>query len=114
MNYYESWFDLKNSSKDLVLSKRMHEFLGHLKEKKLIEDYALTRRKLGFGPGELGEFHLRIAVKDLSQLENAFQLAATRGPDIEPLHAGLYSMVENVKFALYRDFPDPVRHDLKE
>ncbi len=109
MNYYEAWFDLKNTGRDLEFTDKAHAFLGHLKEKGMIEGYRLTRRKLGFGPPELGEFHLSIEIKDLAQLDNAFLHAATRGPDIEPLHAGVYSAIKDVRFALYRDFPDAVR-----
>lgn len=109
MDYYHAWFNLRNTAKDVEFSERVDEFLGHLKKKEMIESYRLTRRKLGFGPPELGEFHLIIATRNLAQLDEAFLHAATRGPDVEPLHAGVYSMIENVKFGLYRDFPDEVR-----
>ena len=112
MDYYEAWFDLKDTAKDLEFTEKVRAFLGHLEEKGHIEGYRLTRRKLGFGPPELGEFHITIEVKNLEQLDNAFLLAATRSPDIEPLHAGVYAAIEDVKFALYRDFPDTVRHEL--
>ena len=109
MDYYHAWFNLKNTAKDVEFSGRVDEFLGHLKEKGMIEGYKLARRKLGLGPLEIGEFHLVIETKDLTQLDQAFLHAATRAPDIESLHAGVYSMIENVKFGLYRDFPDEVR-----
>lgn len=110
MDYYEAWFNLKNTAKDLEFTKRMHAFMSHLKERGMIEGYRLTRRKLGFGPAGLGEFHVTIEVKDLAQLDEAFLHAATRSPNVEPLHAGVYAAIEDVKFALYRDFPDSVRH----
>ncbi|MFQ5510843.1 MAG: DUF6614 family protein [Candidatus Krumholzibacteriia bacterium] len=112
MNYYEAWFTLRNSGKDLEFVERVNAFLGHLEEKGMIEGYTLKRRKLGFGPDDLGDFNLSIEVRDLAQLDEAFSHAATRGPEVEPLHAGVYAMIENVKFALYRDFPDPRRHGL--
>jgi len=113
MNYYESWFNLKNTAKDLEFTEHVQAFLGHLCEKGMIEGYRLTRRKLGFGPPGLGEFHLSIEVKDLAQLDEAFLHAATRASDVEPLHACVYAAIEDVKFALYRDFPDAVRHGFK-
>jgi hypothetical protein len=109
MDYYIAWFNLKNTAKDVEFSQRVDKFLGHLREKGMIEGYNLTRRKLGFGPPELGEFQITIETKDLAQLDSAFLHAATRAPDIEPLHAGVYSMIADVKFGLYRDFPDAVR-----
>ena len=45
----------------------------------------------------------------LGQLERAFQRVARRDPEIEKLHAAVFSAVKDVRFALYRDFPDPVR-----
>jgi hypothetical protein len=114
MDYYETWFNLKNTAKDLEFTEKVQAFLGHVKEKGMIEGYRLTRRKLGFGPPGLGEFHITIEVKDLAQLDQAFLHAATRAPDVEPLHAAVYGAIEDVTFALYRDFPDSVRHGLKD
>ena len=109
MNYYEAWFDLKNTSKDLEFSRDLERYLGHLRDQKLIEGYRFARRKLGFGPPDLGEFHVSIEVRDLEQLERAFGRVATREPEIERLHAAVYSAIQGVRFALYRDFPDPGR-----
>jgi hypothetical protein len=43
----------------------MARYMGHLKDNGLIEDWRLTRRKLGFGPPDLGEFHIVMETKDL-------------------------------------------------
>jgi hypothetical protein len=102
MDYYHAWFNIKNTAKDLEFSDRVDEFLGHLKEKGMIEGYRLARRKLGFGPPDLGEFHLVIETKNLAQLDDAFLHAATRASDVEPLHAAVYSMIESVKFVRRR------------
>ena len=64
MDYYEAWFNLKNTSKDLEFTKRMRQFMSHLEEKGLIQGYKLTRRKLGFGPLGLGEFHVTIECEE--------------------------------------------------
>jgi hypothetical protein len=104
---YEIWFDLKESHRDLAQS--LNEYMQYLSTRGLIMGYRLTRRKLGFGPQGLGEFHVTIETRDLGQLEEAFQRAASRDSDVEPLHAKVYSAVKNTQFALYRDFPDEVR-----
>ena len=109
MDYYEIWFDLKDGSRDLELSRAVSEYLGYLRSNGLIEGYRLSRRKLGFGIPEVGEFHITIETRDLAQLEAAFQRAASRDSEVEPLHSAVYSLVKNARFALYRDFPDPVR-----
>ena len=84
--------------------------MGHLKDQGLIESWRLTRRKLGLGAPGLGEFHLMIEVKDLAQLEQAFEHVAGRRDPVEAFHFGVNSMAQNAVFALYRDFPDAFRH----
>src|SRR5579871_5089112 len=100
MDYYEIWFDLKDSSKDLEFSAHVARYLGYLQERGLIEGHRLTRRKLGFGIPGLGEFHLTIETRDLAQLEQAFQRAASRDGEVEPLHAAVYAAVKETRFAL--------------
>src|SRR5438046_818160 len=109
MDHYELWFDLKDTSADLEFCGALDAYLGHLRDRGVIEGWRLTRRKLGFGPAALGEFHVVIYVNDLAQLETAFGHVSTRGPDVEPLHAAVFSSVRNVATALYRDFPDTGR-----
>jgi hypothetical protein len=106
---YHAWFDLRDTSKDLEFSDHLERYLDHLKDQGKIQGYRLARRKLGFGPPGLGEFHVAIDVQDLSQLDDAFSLVATREPGIEKLHAAVYTAIQDVTFALYRDFPDPGR-----
>ena len=50
----------------------------------------------------------------LAQLDEAFSLAASRSGEVEPLHFAVNSKIADVKFALYRDFPDPVRKSGEE
>jgi len=49
-------------------------------------------------------------VHDLAQLDAAFNHVAGRREPVEGFHFGVNSQVTNATFALYRDFPDPVRH----
>ena len=114
MNYYHTWFDLKAGAKDMEFARSMAHYMDHLKEQGLIEGWRLTRRKLGFGPGELGEFHIVMETKDLAQLDAAFNHVATRRDPVESVHFGVNSQVENLKIALYRDFPDCFRHEGEE
>ena len=67
-------------------------------------------RKLGLGAPGLGEFNIMIEVKDLAQLEQAFERVASRRDPVEGFHNGVNSLVQNAVFALYRDFPDAFRH----
>jgi len=109
LDIYHGFFTLKAGTKDLEFAKDLQRFMEHLVAREKIASWRLMRRKLGLGPQEFGEFHLMIEVEGLAQLDDAFNLAATRADDVEPLHFGVNSKIAEVKFALYRDFPDPVR-----
>jgi len=110
MNIYHVWCDLKPGVGDIDFSEKVAKYLGHLKSEGLIESWRLTRKKLGLGPPGYGEFHLTIETKDLAQLDKAFERVAGRREPVEGFHFGVNSLVVNATFALYRDFPDPVRH----
>lgn len=109
MNYYHVWCNLRESHRDLEFCEHVGAYLGHLQEKQVIAGFRITRRKLGFGPKELGEFHIVIDCQDLVQLEKAFDLVATRSGETEAFHRPVWEAVCDFKSALYRDFPDPQR-----
>jgi hypothetical protein len=110
LDIYHAWCNLKPGVGDLEFSEKVADYLGHLKEQGLIEGWRLSRRKLGLGAAGLGEFHLMIEVKNLAQLEAAFERVAGRREPVEGFHFGVNSLVQNAVFALYRDFPDAFRH----
>ena len=110
MNLYHVWCDLKPGVSDRIFAEKASAYLGHLREQGLIEGFRLTRRKLGLGAPGLGEFHLTIEVRDLAQLDAAFDRVSARREPVEGFHSGVNSLVTNATFALYRDFPDPGRH----
>ena len=110
MDIYHAWCDIKPGVSDTTFADGVAAYMGHLKEQGLIEGWRLTRRKLGLAPPSLGEFHLMIEVKDLAQLEQAFQRVAGRRDPVEGFHFGVTSLAQNATFALYRDFPDAFRH----
>jgi hypothetical protein len=110
MDIYHVWCDLKPEVSDTTFAEKVDAYLGYLRTEDLIEGWRLTRRKLGLGAPGLGEFHLMIEVKNLAQLEDAFQRVAGRREPVEGFHFGVNSLVRNAVFALYRDFPDPMRH----
>jgi hypothetical protein len=109
MNYYDIWVNLRDSRKDMEFAAAVHAYMEHLKSLGKLEHWRLTRRKFGFGPPGLGEFHISIAFKDLAQLDQAFGVVATRAGEVERLHHPVYSMVTDFTSALFRDFPDPER-----
>jgi hypothetical protein len=106
MDVYHIWCDLKDSRLDKEFAGAIAAYLDHHKAGGRIENWRLLRRKLGFGPDALGEFHIVIETRDMTQLDLAFKAAAARAGEVEKLHANVYSRVVNARFALERDFPD--------
>lgn len=109
MDIYHGWFNLKPGVGDKDFANALDTYMTYLKGEGMIEGWRLTRRKLGLGPASLPEFHLMMDVRDLAQLETAFAHVAGRSEPVESVHHAVNSKVRDVMFALYRDFPDPVR-----
>jgi hypothetical protein len=109
MDVYHIWCNLRTGVSDAQFSANVDAYLGALAQQGLIEGHRITRRKLGLGPATLGEFHVSIEIRDLAQLDRAFQTVSTRSGEIEGLHAAVNQMARDLCFALYRDFPDPQR-----
>jgi hypothetical protein len=76
---------LKPGVSDIAFSESTSKYLSHLQAKGMIESWRITRRKLGLAQPELGEFHVMIEVKDLAQLDRAFDHVAERS---EPTEGG--------------------------
>ena len=114
MDIYQGFFGIKPGTDDLEFADGFNAYMAHLKSKGLIESYRLLRRKLGFGPEGLGDWQFLVEVKDLAQLETAFQNVSARRDPTESKHFAVNSQIASVKFALYRDFPDPQRHKGEE
>jgi hypothetical protein len=110
MDIYNAWFDLKPGVSDMEFFDRLASYMDHLKNGGLMQGWRLTRRKLGLSAAPLGEFHLMMEFSGLAQLDQAFDRVASRREPVESVHFGVNALVENVEFALYRDFPDSMRH----
>jgi hypothetical protein len=109
MNIYHIYANLKTGVNDLEFVDAVNNYLSHLRSKGLLESYRITRRKLGLGPKDLLEFHVLVEFQTMDQFDRAFGNVAARSEPIESLHFAVNSKVSEVKFALYRDFPDEER-----
>lgn len=114
MDIYHTWCNLKPGVKDLEFVERARAYFDHLKAEGLLAGYRITRRKLGLSGAGLPEFHLMLEFEGLAQLDEVFARVAARSEPIESLHHGVNSRVTDATFALYRDFPDPVRETGQE
>lgn len=115
MDVYQAFFSLKPGTKDLDFVADLTRMMEHLVDGKKIEGWRLLRAKLGLTPKTIGgEFQLLIEVRGMAQLDAAFTIAAKRSGEMEVMHFGVNSKIEDITFALYRDFPDAVRQTGEE
>jgi hypothetical protein len=84
-------------------------YCGWFMDQGYMHNYRVTRRKFGFGPEALGEFHITMEFETLALMDEAFAQAAARSGELEKMHAEVYSRVVDYKSGLWRDFPDSVR-----
>jgi hypothetical protein len=109
MDVYHVWFNLKSGVRDLDFAESVQVYLSHLKEAKHIAGYRITRRKLGLGPPQLPEWHITLDFQNMAQMDQAFGRVSSRTDPIESFHHSVNSKVQDIFFALYRDFPDANR-----
>jgi len=109
LDLYHIWCDLQEGTSDVEFADSVRAYLGALEEGGQIVGHRVTRRKLGLGPRDLGEFHIMIEVEDLAQLDRAFGVVSRRDGPIESLHHAVNRHAIHIQFALYRDFPDAHR-----
>lgn len=114
MDVYHIWCDLQTGVRDTEFVRAVHEFLGALRKAGKISAYRILRKKLGLAPTGIGDFHIMIEVQDLAALDAAFRSVARRADPVESQHFAVNSLVQNLQFALYRDFPDAVREEGSE
>jgi hypothetical protein len=105
MNTYEIWVDLAPGVNDIDFCDAVTAYLSFLLDEGKLLSFRIRRRKLGWGPSELGEFNISLEVSGLAMLDDAFDVVATRQGQVESLHAAVFSRVRNFRSALYRDFP---------
>ena len=109
MDFYHIYCDLKSGVPDMDFADSVRNYFDYLKGEGLIEGYRITRRKLGLGPADGTEFHMWLETRDMAQLDKAFNHVSSRSEPVESFHHAVNSKVENVRFTLYRDFPDAGR-----
>jgi len=114
MDIYHIWCNLKPGVRDLEFVDSARAYLDELSQRGMVRAYRITRAKLGLRPPALREFHLTLEFDDLSQLQSTFDWVASRADPAESLHHAVNSKVQDVYFALYRDFPDKNRIEGKE
>jgi hypothetical protein len=109
LDIYHVWCNLKPGVHDMDFVDGVRAYLDHVKQNGQLHAYRITRCKLGFKPPQLRDFHITLEFENLTQLQSAFDAVSTRKDPIESFHHAVNSKVQDVFFALYRDFPDATR-----
>ena len=109
MDIYHVWCELAEGVSDVEFADACHTFCAAMRASGTLAGHRVTRRKLGLGPADLPEWHIMLEFTSLAQLDAAFQGASSRADPLEGFHHAVNSRVKNVRFALYRDFPDAQR-----
>jgi hypothetical protein len=109
LDIYHVWCNLKPGVHDMEFVDSVRTYLERLRQERQLHAYRITRCKLGFRPPQLREFHITLEFQDMTQMQAAFDTVSSRTDPVESFHQAVNSKVQDVFFALYRDFPDAKR-----
>ena len=105
MDIYHVWCNLRPGLRDRHFDQTMARCMNHLHAEGLVESWRLTRRTLGLGAQEAGDWHLTLEVRDLRRLEGTFQRMASSCDDEEEEgpNQAINALVTNARFSLTRN-----------
>ena len=113
MNLYHAMIELKNDAQALAFAAACEKWMESLKDRGLIGEWRLLRRKLGLGSSRHSDMMLEIEVESLSQLEAAFSaLSSSTDPDAGHLYDRMHNMIAAAEIALFRPYPDPEQREV--
>jgi hypothetical protein len=111
MNLYHCMIEIRRDAHAIAFAAAVEKWMGGLRERDLIADWRLFRRKLGLGSGGHSDFVLLIEVEGLGQLDEAFR-SLQHATDIDPRQYELmHEMIATAEVALYRPYPDPEQRE---
>jgi len=108
MDVYTIYADHNENTNAHDFAILMKKFLSKMVEMGRMENYRITRMKLGFRSMDLPEFRIDMEFKNMQQLDDAMTSVLRNESDIEIEHVGFNHLVdvETIQHFLYRDFPD--------
>ena len=72
-----------------------------------MENYRITRCKMGFRSMDIPEWHIMMEFTSMAQMDEAFKRVAPLEGELEEKHQSFNQFVSgNIQHALYRDWPD--------
>ena len=110
MDIYTIYADHVEGTTAIDFVTRMKKFLDKMVEMGAMEDYRITRMKLGFRSMDLPEFRIDMEFKNMQQLDDAMSGVLRNDNNIEDEHEGFNHLVdvETIQHFLYRDYPDGI------
>jgi len=107
MDYYMIWANKEGDISDHKWVENMKSFLDHLVSEGKLEDFKITRCKMGFRSMEnMPEWQIIMMIKDMSQLEDAFRRVAPKEGELEEKHQSFNQFVaDDIQHALFSDWP---------
>lgn len=110
MDIYHIWCDKSEGISDVEWVANMRKFLDHLVSEGKMENFRITRCKMGFRSLDIPEWHIMMEFKNMSQMDEAFNRVAPLEGDLENKHKSFNQFVgDNIQHALYRDWPDNLK-----
>lgn len=109
MNMYHCYIDLHHEAKALAFSSAVDQWMSYLKDRQVVLNWRLMRRKLNLASDSCRDFLLEIEFKDMTQLDQAFRVLGEKDEDVAKLYANVSSLIAKSEVGLYRPFPDPER-----
>ena len=108
MDIYTIYADHTDDSNAKDFTTKMKKFLDKMVKMNRLENYRLTRCKLGFRSMNLPEFRIDMEFKNMQQLDNAMSSVISNEESIEDEHIGFNHLVDvdTIQHFLYRDYPD--------
>jgi hypothetical protein len=109
MDSYHVWCNLKPGVADLEFVRNTRAYLDQLQALGKVAAYRITRCKLGLRRPLSVTSTSSSNSKTLRSPRDAFATTAMRADPVEGFHHAVNSIVSDVSFALYRDFPNAGR-----
>lgn len=109
MTSYLCMIDLKSDARALAFAAALEGWLTLLRDEGRVEDWRLMRRKLNLAGDDFSDFLLEVKVRDLAQLDAAFRYLGRADEDARVRYDRMNQHIARVRYALFRDFPDPER-----
>jgi hypothetical protein len=108
MDVYTIYADHTADTDAHTFVQLMKKFMDKMVEMNKMENYRITRMKLGFRSMDLPEFRIDMEFRNMQQLDDAMTAVISDEQNIEDAHVGFNQMVdiETIQHALYRDYPD--------